>query len=178
MGSWTRGMLVVVLAMALVGTGCPKKAPKGESGPGSGEMDEQSLAGGTGPRGSLKDYLGGKPGERGTGPLKDVSFEYDSFELDSAARQTLQQNASWLKDNSKVRIELEGHCDERGTVEYNLALGAKRAASAKTYLVSLGINADRITTISYGEDLPLCREHNDACWQENRRAHSTIVGND
>lgn len=178
MGRWARGMLVVAIAVALVGTGCPKKAHKGEPGAGAGGLEGEALGGAGGKRGSLADYAAGRPGDRGTGPLKDVIFGFDSFEVDAASRQTLQQNAAWLKDNAKVRIELEGHCDERGTSEYNLALGAKRAASAKTYLVSLGVAADRITTISYGEELPLCREHNESCWQQNRRAHSTMISNE
>ena len=72
-------------------------------------------------------------------------------------------------------MEVEGHCDSRGTVEYNLALGAKRAKAVKDYLVSLGIAGDRMSTISYGEELPLCREENEACWSRNRRAHSVVL---
>jgi len=72
-------------------------------------------------------------------------------------------------------VEIEGHCDERGTVEYNLALGAKRAGAAKEYLVALGVAADRLSTISYGEELPLCTDHGEDCWQRNRRAHLVVV---
>ena len=76
-----------------------------------------------------------------------------------------------MKRWTSTKVTVEGHCDERGTVEYNLALGAKRARAAKDYLVALGVSGDRLTTISYGEELPLCHENNESCWQQNRRAH-------
>src|SRR2546427_11342726 len=81
-----------------------------------------------------------------------------------------------MKDQAQSKAEVEGHCDERGTVEYNLALGAKRARAAKDYLSALGVSADRLTTISYGEELPLCHEHNEECWARNRRAHFVVLG--
>ncbi len=109
------------------------------------------------------------------GPLEDVVFSYDSFELSGEGRETLRRNASWLQNHPQVRVEIEGHCDERGTVEYNLALGAKRARSARDYLVSLGIRPDRLSTISYGEELPACREQTESCWQLNRRAHLLVL---
>jgi peptidoglycan-associated lipoprotein len=118
-----------------------------------------------------------KLGAGDTGPLHDIHFDYDSFDLDESARQTLQEDADWLKDHPEARVEIEGHCDNRGTVEYNLALGAKRAAAAKSYLIALGIGRDRLTTISYGEELPLCQEETESCWSRNRRAHLVVVGN-
>jgi len=81
---------------------------------------------------------------------------------------------AWLKANPQVRVEIEGHCDERGTNEYNLALGIKRANSVKRYLVDLGISAGRLSAVSYGEELPLCKEQNEICWAKNRRAHFAI----
>ena len=81
----------------------------------------------------------------------------------------------WLKANASARIEIEGHADERGTNEYNLALGAKRAQATKDYLVTLGISKERLSTISYGEELPVCKEHGEECWQKNRRAHFVII---
>jgi peptidoglycan-associated lipoprotein len=110
-----------------------------------------------------------------TGPLTDIHFGYDSFELSDEARQTLQGHANWLRNNQQGRVEIEGHCDDRGTVEYNLALGAKRAAMAKSYLATLGVSGDRITTISYGEELPLCYEASESCWGRNRRAHFVVI---
>jgi peptidoglycan-associated lipoprotein len=89
-------------------------------------------------------------------------------------REILKGHAAWLKANPQGSVEIEGHCDERGTSEYNLALGAKRAASVKRYLVDLGISPSTLSTISYGEELPLCREQNEACWAKNRRAHFVV----
>ncbi len=108
-------------------------------------------------------------------PLKEIFFSFDRYDLEGEARETLKLNADWLKRNPTVRIEIEGHCDERGTNEYNLALGAKRAQAAKDYLITLGIAADRLSTISYGEEIPVCREQNESCWRQNRRARFVIV---
>jgi peptidoglycan-associated lipoprotein len=102
-------------------------------------------------------------------PLKEVHFEFDRYDLGTDARDTLKANAAWLKSNPSASIEIEGHCDERGTNEYNLALGAKRAQAAKDYLQSLGISGERMSTISYGEEIPVCKEQNEGCWQKNRR---------
>ncbi len=104
-----------------------------------------------------------------TSPLKEIYFDYDRYDLRADARDTLKAHADWLKSNSAASVEIEGHTDERGTNEYNLALGAKRAQSAKDYLVTLGIAGNRISTISYGEELPVCKEATEACWQRNRR---------
>jgi peptidoglycan-associated lipoprotein len=111
----------------------------------------------------------------GTGPLKDVFFEFDRYDLKADARDTLKTNADWLKRNPAARIEIEGHCDERGTNEYNLALGAKRAQAAKDYLVTLGITSERLSTISYGEEISVCKEQTDSCWQQNRRARFVVI---
>lgn len=107
-------------------------------------------------------------GTPGASPLKDIYFDFDRADLRPDARETLRANADWLKKNRSATVQIEGHCDERGTSEYNLALGAKRAQSAKDYLVTLGISERRISTISYGEEIPVCTEHNEQCWQKNR----------
>jgi peptidoglycan-associated lipoprotein len=107
-------------------------------------------------------------------PLKEVYFDFDRYDLRTDARETLKANWEWLKANPAAQVQIEGHCDERGTNEYNLALGSKRAQSVKDYLVTLGITADRLSTISYGEELPVCREHAEECWQKNRRARFVI----
>jgi peptidoglycan-associated lipoprotein len=104
-----------------------------------------------------------------------VFFDYDRYDLRADARDTLKANADWLRKNPSARIEIEGHCDERGTSEYNLALGAKRAQSAKDYLVTLGTAANRLSTISYGEEIPVCKEQNESCWRQNRRARFVVV---
>jgi len=103
------------------------------------------------------------------GPMKSIYFDFDSFALNADARATLKTNADWLKANPASTVEIEGHCDERGTTEYNLALGAKRARAAMDYLASLGVNSSRLKTISYGEELTACRETSEACYQRNRR---------
>jgi len=164
------GLLVLAVMFALVAMGCPK--PPAEPG------EQLGVQGVTGPgRSTLADEQEGiPPGMRAGGPLEDVHFDFDSYELTQTAREILQKDASWLMEHAGGRVELEGHCDERGTVEYNLALGAKRAAAVKTYLVSLGVAPERVTTISYGEELPLCTEKTESCWQRNRRAHFVVMG--
>ncbi|MFM8269494.1 MAG: peptidoglycan-associated lipoprotein Pal [Pseudomonadota bacterium] len=99
-----------------------------------------------------------------------VYYGYDSFNLTDEARSSLKKNADWMKANSTARIQIEGHCDERGTVEYNMALGDRRANAAKAYLVRLGVAANRIETISYGKERPADMGHSESAWAKNRRA--------
>ena len=110
-----------------------------------------------------------------TGPLKDIGFNFDSAALSESARATLKANADWLKANPAARVQIEGHCDERGTAEYNMALGAKRAQSAMDYLVTLGVAANRMSTTSYGEEIPVCKESTEECWSRNRRARFVVA---
>lgn len=109
------------------------------------------------------------------GFLKDVFFDTDKADLREDARQILAANATWLQQHPTVKILIEGHCDERNTNEYNLALGWRRANTVKNYLVSLGVSADRMTTISYGEEKPFALCHDESCWWQNRRAHFVVV---
>jgi peptidoglycan-associated lipoprotein len=102
--------------------------------------------------------------------LKDVYYQFDSVELEGEAIEILKKNAEWLKANPKARVEVEGHCDDVGSAEYNLALGAKRAQTAKDFLVSQGIASERLVTISYGKEAPACFELNEECRVRNRRA--------
>jgi peptidoglycan-associated lipoprotein len=111
-----------------------------------------------------------------TADLKDVFFDFDKYNIRPDAARTLEANANWLKSNPGVDVLIEGHCDERGTNEYNLALGERRARSTMNYLVSHGIQARRLTIISYGEERPACREQNEGCWSRNRRAHFLTRG--
>ena len=106
--------------------------------------------------------------------LKDARFAFDSSALDSSAQSALKENARWLNDNPSRKVVVEGHCDERGTSEYNLALGERRSRAAYDYLRSLGVSKDRMSTISYGEELPLDPGHDEGAWAQNRRAHFSL----
>jgi peptidoglycan-associated lipoprotein len=107
--------------------------------------------------------------------LKDIHFNFDKYDIRPEDAAILKENAALLKKFSNVKVQIEGHCDERGTVEYNLALGERRANKTKDYLVSLGISTDRISTISYGKERPLDPGHNEDAWAKNRRAHTIIT---
>ena len=109
------------------------------------------------------------------GYLKDAFFDFDKADLREDARTSLSADADWLKQYSSIQVLVEGHCDERGTEEYNLSLGEKRASAVKSYLASLGVSGSRIRTVSYGKDRPFCTDHNESCWQENRRGHFVIT---
>jgi peptidoglycan-associated lipoprotein len=108
-------------------------------------------------------------------PLRPLYFELDQSDVSEAGQQVLQANAAVMKKYPTWQITIEGHCDERGTAEYNLALGERRALAAKNYLVSLGIPADKVKTVSYGKEFPFDAGHDDAAWQKNRRAHFVIT---
>ena len=103
-----------------------------------------------------------------------IFFSYESFDLDADAQETLQLQAAWLKQHQEVTITIEGHCDERGTREYNLALGEKRAQAAKNYLIALGVDVSRVSTISYGKEMPAVVGSNDDAWNQNRRSVTVI----
>ena len=107
--------------------------------------------------------------------LKDIHFDFDKYDIRPEDTEILKENAALLMQYPKVKIQTEGHCDERGTSEYNLALGERRANAAKKYLLSLGISPDRISTISYGEEKPLDAGHNEEAWSNNRRGHFVIL---
>ena len=109
-------------------------------------------------------------------PLDDVFFDLDKSDIRDDGRTALQKNADWLKKWSTTRITVEGHADSRGSSEYNLGLGSRRAASVKDYLASLGVPANRVTVISKGKEQPFCSEENESCWQQNRRGHFVITG--
>jgi len=109
-----------------------------------------------------------------TPELTDVFFDFDKYDIRPGNAKTLDSNASWLKSNPNHLVLIEGHCDQRGTNEYNLALGERRAKSTMNYLVSQGVQANRITIISYGEERPQCTEHTESCWAKNRRAHFLV----
>ena len=106
--------------------------------------------------------------------LNDVFFAYDSWKLTDEAKVALEQDAAWLKANATKAMIIEGYCDERGTVAYNLVLGERRAKAAQNYLIELGVEPSRLTTVSYGKERPFCNAHEETCYQQNRRAHLVL----
>jgi len=103
--------------------------------------------------------------------VHDAYFDYDKADIRADSREALAQTAEYLKANPSLRVTIEGHCDERGSTEYNLGLGDRRSAAVKEYLVSLGVSAERMNTVSFGKEKPFCLEHGETCWQQNRRGH-------
>jgi peptidoglycan-associated lipoprotein len=168
-------MVAAAMMLAMVG-GCSSKqsgAGAGAGGPGgSGGIGENGL----GPNGSssLNRFQKGTLDANGQGPLSDIHFDYNDYSVRAQDGEILKSNADWITKNSGTRIQIEGHCDDRGSEEYNIALGAKRAQAAKDYLETLGIAADRMSTISYGKELPVCTEDTDECWAQNRRDHFVV----
>ena len=110
------------------------------------------------------------------GLLGDVYFDFDRADLSEESRSRLARNADWLLAHPEFQVRIEGHCDERGTNEYNLALGERRAAAARDYVTSLGVTGGMLTTLSYGEERPQCSDSSEGCWARNRRAHFLITG--
>lgn len=162
-------LLTAVLAIA----GCSTSAtnPQGSSAAGDAEKGRSKTTGSASTGKSSLDALraGEAPATPASSPLKEIYFDFDSYDLRPDARAVLKANAEWLKANPSVQAQIEGHCDERGTTEYNLALGAKRAQSAKDFLVNLGMPASRLSTISFGKEAQICRGHDEECWSKNRR---------
>lgn len=164
--------LLLILAATLLAGGCAGKktvelnspaaegaAPSATPGAGSDATADQASAP---PRATLTTTDGLQ--------LEAVYFDYDAFTLSAPARQSLERNAAWLQANLDARVTIEGHCDERGSDEYNLALGERRALAVKRYLAALGVNAERLATISYGEERPAVAGHDESAWAKNRRA--------
>ena len=146
--------------------------------------DSGASAGGGGPSETYTTPLSGGPASVRPGSQEDlvvnvgdrIYFGFDKFNLKADARKTLDKQGAWLKANPSVTVSLEGHCDERGTREYNLALGERRANSVKDYLVSLGVNPARLKTISYGKERPVAMGSNEAAWGQNRRGVTKVTG--
>ena len=157
-------------------TGCPTPATTKPEAPSAAQPSAAQKAPASRPATPSSSLEAARVGKApAASPLKDIYFDFDKYDLRADARDVLKANAAWLKANGSARVEIEGHCDERGTNEYNLALGAKRAQAARDYLVTLGIAKGRLSTISYGEELPVCKEQNEGCWQKNRRARFVVV---
>jgi len=163
-------VVAVVSLGAMLAMGCSSKKTTGvNDGTGATGIGDQGV-GGTGTKGFDTGSLGS--GEKG--PLSDIHFAYNEYTIEPQDGSVLRSNAGWLEKNGQSRVQVEGHCDERGSEEYNIALGAKRAQAAKDYLVTLGIASSRISTISYGKELPACLDHDESCWAQNRRDHFAV----
>ena len=164
-------VVAVVSLGAMLAMGCSSKKTTGvNDGTGANGIGTSGVGGSTGdtalPNGSL--------GSNEKGPLSDIHFAYNEYTIEAQDGSVLRSNATWLQTNGQSRVQVEGHCDERGSEEYNIALGAKRAQAAKDYLVTLGIPGSRISTISYGKELPACQDHDESCWSQNRRDHFVV----
>ena len=172
--AWKIG-LSAILAIALAGCSSKKPASTGSSTVSSttGGLGQEGMGGAGGS--SLSQFQKGQLGSGEQGPLSDIHFDYNDYTVRQQDGEVLHSNADWLQKNPDRHVQIEGHCDERGSEEYNIALGAKRAQAAKEYLETLGIAGDRMSTISYGKELPLCTEHTEDCWAQNRRDHFAIT---
>ena len=169
------GMAAVIFALALIGCSSKNATNTGAGSPGTnpGGLGQEGMGGAGGS--SLSQFQKGRLGAGEQGPLADIHFDYNDYTVRQEDSDVLRTNADWLQKNPNQRVQIEGHCDERGSEEYNIALGAKRAQAAKEYLQTLGIAPDRMSTISYGKELPLCTEHTEDCWAENRRDHFAVT---
>ena len=182
----SRAVLALLACALLASCGGKKRPPAVATGPGS----SRTAGGGSRsapvvPIDNGPDLATRPPDETGPGvdipeseggPLGDIHFGFDQAALSDEARATLEKHALWLQNHRDAKVRIEGHCDERGTVEYNLALGERRAKAAYDYVVSLGVPADRLKTVSYGKEIQVCNEANEGCWQRNRRAKFTVTG--
>ena len=186
-------LLALPLLFACVALlGCPKKPPKTVDTPVAAPVAPVPTASTTDVRAEARPDTGADQIQadpltdpdlaklnsyvRERGLLCDVYFDFDKAELKAESRERLARNAEWLKSHPEFQVAIEGHCDDRGTNEYNLALGERRASSARDYLVTLGVAAARVRTLSYGEERPVCTQENENCWWQNRRAHFVVTG--
>jgi len=167
--AWRGSVLgsVLLLAGALLLAGCPKK-PEVATGAPRAEAPAPVPE-------AKREPAPAPPAAPAKEPLQDVFFDFDKSVLRDDAKKSLNENIQWLKANLAVRIRVEGHADERGTNEYNLALGDRRAKAARDYLAAGGIDAKRISTISYGEERPFVQGHDESAWKWNRRGHFVVV---
>lgn len=167
MASLTHSLLIASAVVAL--SACAKKTPEVLPPPPPETTQPAPPPAPTGPvKGSQEDFLASVSSDR-------VFFDTDKYDIDMEDQETLRSQAQWLAANPNVRVTVEGHCDERGTRDYNLALGERRANAAKNYLASLGVDASRITTISYGKERPVALGSDEAAWAQNRRAVTVTI---
>lgn len=161
-----RRLVFAAAALALV-AGC--KGKQSQSNVDSTPLAPGVDASGVGSEPMSFDATGSDSGK--IAGLSSVNFDYDKSGLNGEARRKIQGNADWMKKNPAVKVQIEGHCDARGSIEYNIALGERRANAVKNYMVSLGIGADRLSTISYGKEKPLVQGDDDAAYAKNRRGN-------
>ena len=175
--------LAIAAALVLAAEGCKKKAPEVVPEPPSPTTQNETPPAETTPTAAEPfptQNVQTTPVEQSiddlnrSGVLKTVYFAYDSNDLDAAASSVLQGNASWLKGHTRYNVEIGGHCDERGSIGYNVALGDRRATAVKSYLVSLGADGSKLTTVSYGEEKPADAGHTETAFAKNRRAEFMI----
>jgi peptidoglycan-associated lipoprotein len=180
-------LVVSALLLGLVLPGCGKKRPPltaaeraGRSASGAGSSTSTTTQGsGLNPLGEeggmgTTDFAVSDASGEG-GPLTDIYFDYDQATLSDAARAALEKHARWIQARPTARITVEGHCDERGTVEYNLALGDRRAQVTRDYLVGLGVPKNRLNAVSFGKERPVDPGHEEGAWAKNRRAHFAVA---
>ncbi|MEO0250446.1 MAG: peptidoglycan-associated lipoprotein Pal [candidate division WOR-3 bacterium] len=188
---------VIFLTAVIIAGGCAKRVSTSQLDEGGAERSETpseiskseprsgedivAIAEPSLPRAEVyEDTIPGEPAKESSissaifKDIKDIFFDFDKYTIRDDSRAVLQTNASIIKNKKAKKVVIEGHCDERGTNEYNLALGERRAQSTKRYLAALGVNPSTISTISYGEEKPFCSNQNEECWQQNRRAHFVV----
>lgn len=167
---------IILLVSVFVLWGCPKKAEvtatpeaQKEEAPSAAEQEKARAKAEEEKRAAEAEAAARERAAAAAEGLKPVYFDFDKSFIRSDARSVMKANADWLKANPNVKVKIEGNCDERGTIEYNQALGQRRASAAKKYLTDLGISSNRISLISYGKEKPVCTEQTEECWQKNRR---------
>ncbi len=171
-------LVLLVLICAVFAVGCQKRAitktdeqqldKESASQRGRQGIEDQKIA-------SLDEDISSRYLEETKGMFEDILFDYDKYAVKPEYKSTLQSISAWLTKNRGATLSIEGHCDDRGTNEYNLALGDRRAKAVKDYLISLGVPSSQIETLSYGEEKPTCTEQVESCWSRNRRAHFVIL---
>jgi peptidoglycan-associated lipoprotein len=173
MTRFSTSLKLMAAAALIVLAGCTTKPPANTAPP----PVEAPSAGGTAPvTTESSSIIPGSAEDLRVNVGDTVHFDYDRYELRDEDRNILQRQASWLQKYAQVRVSVEGHCDERGTREYNLALGARRANAVKEYLVSLGVSSGRLETISYGKERPVCTQSSEDCYAQNRRGVTVVSG--
>ena len=170
MMKFSTGLKFTAVAAVLILAGCTTKPKETTEAPPVAAPESSSA-----PTTMQSNIIPGSAEDLRVNVGDTVHFDYDRYQLRDEDRSVLQRQAAWLQKYPQVRVNIEGHCDERGTREYNLALGARRANAVKEYLVSLGISTGRVETVSYGKERPVCTESTEDCWAQNRRGVTAIT---